>query len=337
MMRKLRTVSLFSFAVLVIGAVGAWYATDAVNTPRQRYSIDLAIAKEALSALSWIAYENGYYEEEGVYAAVSTFPSGKRGLKESFSVGKSDVLATADVTITLHSFQTDDFVILGTVGTADNGPRIVARKDHGITRSSDLAGKRIATQKGSAVHFFLHNFLTKHGLTTDDVQLSFKKAEKFVQELIDGEIDAFSMREPYVSMAKSALGDNVIVLSEPGIYQKMYNLIIKRNLLEDSPGLADALLRALLKAERFAEDHPLEAQKLVADFLEIDLETMKKVWATQILRVSLDQSLLLGLEDQARWAIQNGLTDRTAVPNYLDLIHLDALRNVKPSLVTVLD
>jgi len=50
----------------------------------------------------------------------------------------------------------------------------------------------------------------------------------------------------------------------------------------------------------------------------------------------LDQSLVLALEDEARWAIKNKLTSKTKVPNYLNHIHLDALKSVAPSAVTII-
>jgi NitT/TauT family transport system substrate-binding protein len=46
--------------------------------------------------------------------------------------------------------------------------------------------------------------------------------------------------------------------------------------------------------------------------------------------------MLILLEDQARWRIEQGLTDATEVPNYLSFIYLDALEEVKPEAVTII-
>jgi NitT/TauT family transport system substrate-binding protein len=50
----------------------------------------------------------------------------------------------------------------------------------------------------------------------------------------------------------------------------------------------------------------------------------------------LNQSLLLTLEDQTRWAIKNHLTARPDMPNYLNSLYLDGLKAVKPESVTVI-
>jgi NitT/TauT family transport system substrate-binding protein len=49
--------------------------------------------------------------------------------------------------------------------------------------------------------------------------------------------------------------------------------------------------------------------------------------------VSLDQTLLITLEDETRWAMKNKLTDKTAMPNFAEYIHVDSLMGVKPEAV----
>ena len=59
------------------------------------------------------------------------------------------------------------------------------------------------------------------------------------------------------------------------------------------------------------------------------------MWELNTFSVSLDQSLLLALEDESRWAVKNGLTHRKTLPNYLDYLYLDGLQGVKPEAVMI--
>ncbi|GAG37759.1 unnamed protein product, partial [marine sediment metagenome] len=52
--------------------------------------------------------------------------------------------------------------------------------------------------------------------------------------------------------------------------------------------------------------------------------------------VGLPQALLIAMEDQARWRIENGLTDETDVPNFLDFLYFDALEVTAPEAVTII-
>jgi len=67
-----------------------------------------------------------------------------------------------------------------------------------------------------------------------------------------------------------------------------------------------------------------------------DLDFLSNIANDYNFNVSLHQSLLITLEDQARWAIEHKLTDKSEVPNYLDYIYFDAMNEVKPDDVTII-
>jgi NitT/TauT family transport system substrate-binding protein len=267
---------------------------------------------------------------------VDTYPSGKRALLGLLN-GEVDITTSADVPIVSNSFDRQDFKILATVGSSDNEPRIVARRDRGIEKPADLLGKHIATQRNSAVHYFMDTFLLKHGLTADDVTISYKMAEELPRALISGEIDAFSMREPFVGQAKSELGDNAVVFEEPGLYFKTCNLVASAQFADKNPTIVDGVLRALIQAESFARDNPMEAIRIVAAELEVDEVDLRAVWPELDFRVSLDQALLGYLEDEARWMIENAMTEKSEIPNYLQLMDWKRLKTLKPEVVTVIE
>ncbi len=50
----------------------------------------------------------------------------------------------------------------------------------------------------------------------------------------------------------------------------------------------------------------------------------------------LDQSLVVAMEDEARWMISNNRTTEMMVPNFLEYIHLDGLKSVKPAEVNII-
>jgi NitT/TauT family transport system substrate-binding protein len=42
------------------------------------------------------------------------------------------------------------------------------------------------------------------------------------------------------------------------------------------------------------------------------------------------------MEDEARWMIENKLTTKTTIPNFLDYLYLDGLLTVKPEAVNII-
>ncbi len=67
----------------------------------------------------------------------------------------------------------------------------------------------------------------------------------------------------------------------------------------------------------------------------MDRETLEATWDEGRYGLFLDQSILVSLEDEARWAIENKLTRASRIPNYLNFIYTDALLAVKPNAVTI--
>ena len=91
-----------------------------------------------------------------------------------------------------------------------------------------------------------------------------------------------------------------------------------------------------MKAEKFARENPDEAQEIVAGKIGMDRAKFNEIWELFNFKVALDQSLLLTLEAEARWAIKNKLTNKTEVPDYLYYIYMDALEEVKPKAVGII-
>ena len=61
-----------------------------------------------------------------------------------------------------------------------------------------------------------------------------------------------------------------------------------------------------------------------------------RVWKEHLFSLSLDQSLITAMEDEARWMIKNKLTKEKDVPNFLNYIHVDALKAAKPEAVHII-
>jgi NitT/TauT family transport system substrate-binding protein len=287
------------------------------------------------NALVMVALDQGYFADEGLKVSVKNYPSGTRALSDGMFSGKVDLVTASDVPVVLNSFERQDFSIIATIFKVENLNRIAARADRGVATPVDLKGKRIATQRGSAVHFFLHLFLLENGISEQDIDVSFMKAGELPEALARGDIDAFSMREPYIGQARALLGNNAVVFAAPGLYVQTDQVVIANDFMSERPDAATKILRALVKAEKLVAGNPEKSKAIVARFLDVSAAEIAAIWPELDPRVSLEQSLLLRLEDIGRWAMRRHLVNNSQMPNFLDLIHFDALQTVKPVVITV--
>lgn len=308
---------------------------NSCSVPEKTETVVLGATASLLNSLLWIAQEKGYFKEQGLDVQFKIYPTGKRSLKGMLA-GEAEVSTTADVPFMANLYAHPELRLIATIGSSDDELKIVTRTDRGIASPADLKGKIIATQKASAVHFFLHLFLLQHYISEQDVSIQYMKAEELPIALAEGKIDAFSMREPFINQARILLSDNIQIFSEPALYRKTYNLVTSEQYIKEKPHIIKKLLKALLSAEQFIEENPDKARMIMAELLNIETAEVKKLWNNFVLRVLLEQDFLLQLQMQEGWskqfATQFPQQDVASLP-VLQSLHLDSLLQVAPERV----
>jgi NitT/TauT family transport system substrate-binding protein len=325
-------------AVIGVAAVALFVGNGRRQRPADmgpRESLRFGLALQTPSALAILAVEKGFFADENLDVSVKEYPSGQRAL-EALLNGEVDVATTAETPVVFSSFERPDLRVIATIGSTDSEHRIVARRDRGISVAADLRGKRIGTQRASAVHFFLYLFLLKEELSEQDVTAVFLPVEELVPALAEGTIDAASLREPYASDAVKALGPNAVVLLERGLYVRTEAVATLARTDEQKVEVLRRLMRALMRAEEFARRHREEAMDIVASKIKMPLARMAVTWSYYDFRVALEQALFKRLEFEARWMINKELTPRREMPNYLRVVHPDVLDAVNPKAVTII-
>jgi len=297
--------------------------------------VTMAVGMLPLTSLAIIADHERLFSREGVAVTVKKCATGVIAM-DALLAGEVQVAVAGDTPVVFGSFKRRDFRIVTGVASWDNDVTIVARKDRGIVRPVDLKGRRIATQRTSVAQFFLHMFLLKHGLSEKDVTICSMPQAEFPQAMVRGDVDASSIREPFTSQAISLLGTNAVTFEEPGLYVEYYNLVASDRFLKERPDAVRRIVRALLAAETFAKNKPQRAMAIVARTISMPEPTLRRLWPRLDLRVRLSQSLLVALEDQARWAIGEHVAEGTTMPNFLRFIHLDTMLAEKPSAVSII-
>lgn len=282
-----------------------------------------------------VAQAKGYFAGEGILATIVPYSAGKDVSGAVFQ-GQANLGTSGDLPVMFAAMNRQPISVAATVATAQNDLGIVGRKDKGVVTPASLQGKRIGVTLVSGGHFLLDAFLTRHKLSISDIKVRDLKPEALSDALAKGEVDAVSTWQPYLGTLQTQLGGNGTTFLSGGIYDAALNLFGTRDYVSSHPETIKKVLRALVRGGRFCNDSPDAAQPLVAEALKMGVAELKALWPQYRFNVTLDQGLLLALEDESRWAIRNRLTDRTDMPNYLNHAYLDALKSVSPAAVTVI-
>lgn len=213
---------------------------------------------------------------------------------------------------------------------------VIGRKDHGIERVSDLKGKKIGVVRGTILEFQLGRFLELNGVNPADVTLVPGKLPESANAILNGDVNAVMSIPPFTASIQEQLGSTAVAWSAQNS-QPFYSLILAdRDWITQHPKLVERFLMAMRQAEEFIITHPDEAKAILRKKLNFSDDEIARVWSQNEFSLSLGQSLILAMEDEARWMMKNNLTSETTMPHFLDALYLDGLEVVKPEAVNII-
>jgi NitT/TauT family transport system substrate-binding protein len=324
--------------IVVIGIVllcaVAWYLQTPPSPWAPEESLTIASGSQEFSSLTQIADEKGYFRKYGLNVTIRYYPTGVTAMNELLA-GNADLACAAEFVGVSTSFKSADFRIISTTAKSDVNALII-RNDRGISKPSDLKGKTIAFPKGTVAEFFLGRYLALNGLEVSDVTVRYLNPAELVGSLDRGDSDAVIIWEPFVYQITQKLGRNVTVWpAQSG--QRFYWVVYTRpDIVRNKPEVIRKYLQSLDDAKTFINTNEPEANAILQRRMNLTDDYMDNLWKKNRFGLSLDQSLIVAMEDESRWMIQNNLTTTKVMPNYLDYIYTSGMSTVKPESMDII-
>ncbi|MGF1480816.1 MAG: ABC transporter substrate-binding protein [Cyanophyceae cyanobacterium] len=252
-----------------------------------------------ISMLPILAQEQGYFAEAGLETERQDIQTGKQTLDTLIS-GNIDFGIVVEPTIATIKFQpgTDIKVIAVIQEKFDDA--IVARKDKGINSAKDLEGKTLGLTYTTTAQMFAVEYLQSQGVDLDKVEMINMPPPAIQAAVVNGELDAGSMWQPFRYNTADTLGDNGIVMNDP-IYKAYAIVAVRADFAEENPEAIESFLQALIEAEEYLEENPQEAQEILAREIDIPLEVLQLAWEEYEVGVSMSGGLLDTITKQGEW------------------------------------
>jgi ABC-type nitrate/sulfonate/bicarbonate transport system substrate-binding protein len=319
------------FAILVAGCLSNAPAPDA-GLPEP---VTVAYSPFESTGLFWIAEERGFFTNHGVNITLKKYDSGAAAL-DGVVKGEADLcVGISEFPLVRKAFQNTSVRAIGNLDKG-NFVYLVVRKDK-IQNISDMKGKKIGTAQGTVAEFYLGRFLMLHGMGMQDITLvDVRDPAGWVNEVAAGDIDGISTAQPYANAAQARLGANGMAWPVQSS-QPVFSLVITTSdWLSEHPATGTGFLAALAEAEKYTSTHPAEAREIIQRRLELNPAYMDTVWQQNQFALTLDQSLIAAMEDEARWMIANNMTNSTIVPDFRKYISSRSLEEVKPGSIRII-
>ena len=337
-MRKRRSLVVLAAIVLVVAIVLSSFVYLNSQKPYtgKMESISVAYSPFESLALFWVAQEQGYFTQNGLNMTSHEYATGPAALNSVLN-GEDDIaVGTSEFPFTASALNGERISTFASISRSEF-IYLVGRVDRGIHEVSDLKGKTIGVAFGTIAQFYLGRFLDLNGLSLQDVTLvNLKTSADWVDAVVNGSVDAVATAQPSADSAKDGLGNNAVVWSIQSS-QPLYALAIGSDeWIASHPDIINRFLKSLLQAEGFTVNHPAEAKAIVKSQLNITDAYTDQVWSQNQFSLSLDQSLISAMHDEAQWLISNNLTNATAIPNFSDYVYVNGLKSVDPGAVNII-
>ena len=298
-------------------------------------SLTVAMVPTELNTLFYIAETRKLFAANGLQVTLKEGYDSGASAAEGMLKGEADIALAAEFPMVRQVFNKKDIAGFGTIAKYEN-TFIIWHNDSGIKAIRDLEGKRIGVTLKTISEFYLGRALELHGVNIRQVTLLDTRAPDSGNIITRREADAVATWEPWAAQINQRLGKTVTTMPLQSGQYAYWNLVSTSGVIKKHPSRIKRLIKSLVQAEDYLAGHQKEAKEIVRKRMKFDDAYLEIIWPRYQFSLSLDQSLITAMEDEARWMINNGLAPVKQVPNFADSMVEDVLKAVKPGAVNIL-
>ena len=205
----------------------------------------------------YIGIAKGYFEEEGLELEIQEILSGPEIISTLQSKSVDVAFGIVPSLVIARSNGASIKSIAG--GTVDNGSvrehRLMLPIDSPIENGMDLKGKKIAlVAEGTSDYFGLVQYLNKHGLTTDDVELIKTPHPNMIVAVASKSVDVAAGIEPFITLGEVEGKTKVFDYYYPDTPTEIGTYLSHEDYIAQNPQVVSAFSRAINKATVFIQN-----------------------------------------------------------------------------------
>ena len=323
-----RARALFILAVLTLVAGALWLSAIRPQSPPAPVPLTLAMPVQVSSSALFMAQERQLFPKHGLSVTLQPFQLGMQAL-QSVIDGKADLAFVADTPFVLAVLRGKQVAAVATVFQSRRSMALFARADSAIRAPDSLRGKTVGTVIGTNAAYFLDTLLDVHGIARDSVRIVGLRPEQLPAALASGQVDAVTVWHPDLARLEQEYRDGTTLYGED-FFVYRFLLVGKKSYIDGHPAQIRRILATLDESHRQIKADPARARALVGERLGIAPALLARAFEPGDFSLALDQTLLLGLSDQTRWAMDKHIVPPQAFPDYLDFIRHGPLTALMP-------
>jgi sulfonate transport system substrate-binding protein len=241
--------------VVALGAV-AMIASVAISSTRADDLHEIRLDWATYNPVSIVLKDQGLLEKAFAADGVAVRWVQSRGSNkalEFLNAGSIDFGSTAGAAALVARVNGNPIKAIY-VYSAPEWTALVTRKGSGITKVSDLKGKRVAVTRGTDPHIFLIRALADAGLAESDVQTVLLQHADGRAALDRGDVDAWAGLDPMMAAAEIDNGDVLFFRDKSA---NTYGVLdVREGFAKEHPDAVRKVLSAYEQARLWSVAHP---------------------------------------------------------------------------------
>ncbi|PKG24203.1 ABC transporter substrate-binding protein [Niallia nealsonii] len=279
------------------------------------------------------ANSEGYFNKQNINPKISNFAYGIDTIN-ALLTEQTDTGLAADYAL-LNSLNRGDLVVLSSLthSTDETIKKSEFLAVDGITKPSQLKGKRIGVAKGTVFEYDWAKYLEHLGIDEKDIKyVPYSTPDEALVGVKKGDIDAILASGALLEKFKAIKGVHKIDdLSSAGVSVSSY-LVANKTFVEKNPETVVNLLKAIKEGIAYVKENPDGTAEIAYKDLKIKKEDTLRDLKTSNYTLEFTQEDIDHLIEMKKWLLDRGLLKKDY--NLEDKLALDALQKAFPEAET---
>lgn len=240
--------------------------------------VRIATSKNLWCAMTLIAVEKHYFEEEGIEPDVNYQAAGRLNM-DALLGGSVDIANIVETNIAYQALNNvTDLKIHSRIVSA-NDYTILTTKKSKIIFPQDFKNKSISYSQATGTESFLFWFMEHNGLLDKNLKLVPLQPSGLVDNFLGGGSDAVTAWEPFVSTIENQMKDLGELFRADSLgFKGIMTVATKESWAVKNKSTLESYHKAMIKASNYLKDSTTDAQIILSNKTGIPVETIVKSW-----------------------------------------------------------
>ncbi len=262
-------------AAATAAALGVWPGAAALAQSAPKDTLRIGFQKYGtLTVLKARGDLEKRLAPQGIAVQWIEFPAGPQ-LLEGLNVGSIDFGTVGEAPPIFAQAAGAPIVYVANQPPAPSAEAIVVPKGSALKSVAELAGKKVALNKGSNVHYLLVKALEKAGVKYADVNVVFLAPADARAAFEKGAVDAWVIWDPFLAAAELQIGARVLA-DGTGLVSNHQFYLASRDYSDKKPQVVQAIVEELAKLDAWAAKNAKEVAQLLAPQIGLALDITER-------------------------------------------------------------